>query len=70
MDWRNKTAQLNSNIMLLIITKRNQSTRNQPKLQTLLKANDEIRTKQTKQMKRKPPLAQGPSATDWVELLT
>ena len=41
MDWRNKTAQLNSNIMLLIRT-----TRNQPKLQTLLKTNDEIKTEQ------------------------
>lgn len=46
MDWRNKTAQLNSNIMLLIRTKRNQATRNQPKLQTLLKENDEIKTEQ------------------------
>ena len=43
MDWRNKTAQLNSNIMLLIRTKRNQTTRNQPKLQTLLKANNETK---------------------------
>ena len=46
MDWRNKTAQLNSNIMVLIRTKRNQTTRNQPKLQTLLKENDEIKTEQ------------------------
>ena len=38
--------------MLLIKTKRNQTTRNQPKLQTLLKSNDEIKTEQKE---RKPP---------------
>ena len=46
MDWRNKTTQLNSNTMLLIKTKRNQ-----PKLQTLLKANDEIKTEQKEENK-------------------
>ena len=51
MDWGNKTAQLNSNIMLLIKTKRNQTTRNQPMLQTLLKANDEIKTEQKEENK-------------------
>lgn len=48
MDWRSKTALLNSNIMLLIKTKRNQTTRNQPELETLLKENSEIKTKQKK----------------------
>ena len=51
MDWRNNTAQLNSNIMLLIKTKRNQTTINQPKLQTLLKANHEIKTEQKQENK-------------------
>ena len=46
MDWRNKTALLNCNMMLLIKTKRNQTIRNQPKLETLLKANSEIKTEQ------------------------
>jgi len=45
MKWIEETRlKLNSNIMLLIRTKRNQIIRNQPKLQTLLKANDEIKT--------------------------
>jgi len=51
MDWRKNTAQLNSNIMLLIKTKINKTTRNQPKLQALLKANDEIKTKQKEENK-------------------
>ena len=56
--------------MLLIKTKRNQTTRNQPKLETLLKENDENKLEQKKQMKRKHPSMHGPSAIDWVELLT
>lgn len=56
MDWGNKTAQLNSNIMLLIKTKinqttRNQTTRNQPKLYTQLKVNEEFKTEQKEENK-------------------
>lgn len=51
MEWRNKTTHLNSNIMLLIKTKINKTTRNQPKLQTLLKENDESKTEQKEENK-------------------
>ena len=47
MDWRNKFTQLNSNTMLLIKTRRNQ-----PNLETLLKANDEIKTEEKENEKK------------------
>jgi len=43
MGYRNKISPSNSNIVLLIKPKRKQTTRNQPKLQTLLKENNETK---------------------------